>query len=151
VVAKDGEKVLVREREKYPFKGYWEFCASKIKQDESFEEAATDRLKKKIGLEGSVSYKGIEFLQTKEKGKLIMHHHLHIFLAEKLSGVPKGGEWVDIKGFSPKNPLPHIEQTLKIALNEGFSLASSDLIKEGDKFIGYETHSFREFTRKLIG
>jgi len=145
IVAKKNNQVLVTTREKYPFKGYQEFCSSKIKHDETLEEAAKDRLKEKLGLEGSLTYKGIEFLQTKENNHLIMHHHLHIFLAEEVSGNAKKGQWININHFSPEKAIPHLEQTLKIALHSGFSIATSDLIKEGEEFTSYKTHSFKSF------
>ena len=80
---------------------------------------------------------------------MVMHHHLHIFLAENVHGKEKKGVWIDIKKFQPKNPLPHIEQTLQIALQEGFMIAITDLIKEKDKFITYKTtkkEAWKSFT-----
>ena len=47
VVPKRGQKVLIDERVKYPFKGYQEFCASKLGAKETIYEAAHDRLLKK--------------------------------------------------------------------------------------------------------
>ncbi len=145
VVAKNGDKVFVRSREKYPFKGYTEFCASKVRQNETLEQAAENRLKDRLGVSGNLEYKGIEFLQTKENGKLIMHHHLHIFLATNLNGNPKDGEWINVRNFSPKKPMPHLNQTLKIALDKGFSIASGDIIKEGDEFPKYVGYSFKSY------
>ena len=145
LVAKKGDQVLVNYREKYPFKGYQEFCGSKLRHHETLEEAAKERLQRKLGLKGNVMYKGIEFLQTKENGELIMHHHLHIFLAENIRGTPKKGSWVSIQPFLPEHLLPHIVQTLKIALSSGFSIAVSDLIKEGDRYTKYITHSFKHY------
>ncbi|MFQ5620756.1 MAG: NUDIX hydrolase [Candidatus Nanoarchaeia archaeon] len=101
-------KVLVIPRAKYPFKTYQEFPASKLRRHETLEQAAVDRLKSKVGLKGNVQYKGIEFLQTKENNELIMHHHLHIFLAENPQGESTEGEWVDIEPFNSSRPLPHI-------------------------------------------
>ncbi len=145
IVAKRNNQVLVTTREKYPFKRYQEFCSSKVKLHETLEEAAKERLKEKLGLTGDITYKGIEFLQTKEKNNLVMHHHLHIFLAENLSGKQKKGEWIPIDKFKAEKPMPHLEQTLKIALHNGFSIAVSDLIKEGEEFTEYKTHSFKTF------
>ncbi len=145
IVAKKGDKVLVRHREKQPFKGYWEFCCSKIYQNETLEEAARERLKRKLGLEGMPIYKGVEFLQTKEQGEILMHHHLHVFLVEDPKGEPIEGEWVSIKPFGAKKPLPHLTQTLKIIQNTGFTIAFSDLIKEGEKYTSYITHSIKRF------
>lgn len=145
VVPKRNDTVLVTTREKYPFKDYVEFCSSKIEHHETLEEAAKDRLHKKLGLTGNVTYKGIEFLQTKENNHLVMHHHLHIFLADNLQGTPKKGRWVPINNFNPEKPIPHLEQTLKIALHKRFSIAITDLIKEGEEFTKYKTHSFKNF------
>ncbi len=144
VVAKKGNSVLYTRRSKYPFKGYGEFCSSKVEIHETLEEAARDRLHNKLGLRGPVTYKGIEFLQTKENNELVMHHHLHIFLADA-EGEPPAGEWIPIDTFSPEKPMPHLDQTLRIALHDGFSIAFSDLIKEGDAFTSYTTHSFKQF------
>lgn len=145
LVAKKGDQVLVNFREKYPFKGYQEFCGSKLRQHETVYEAAQERLHRKLGLKGILTYKGIEFLQTKEKNELVMHHHLHIFLAENLKGKNKIGKWTDLRPFKPEKPLPHIEQTLKIALSPGFSIVVTDMIKEGDCYTGYVTHSYTHF------
>jgi len=145
VVTKKGNQVLLTKRMKYPFKGYQEFCSSKIYQGETIEQAAKDRLRRKIGFTGEVTYKGVEFLQTKEKKELVMHHHLHIFLADNLKGQKKKGTWVKISPFSPEKPLPHLEQTLKIALDSGFSVAFTEMLKEGDKFTSYTTNSYQNF------
>ena len=146
VVAKKGDKVLYARRDRYPFKGYGEFCSSKLEVHETLEEAARDRLWRKLGLRGDLTYKGIEFLQTKEQDELVMHHHLHIFLAE-VEGEPTIGEWMPIDSFAPDKPMPHLDQTLRIALHEGFSIAVSDLIKEGDEFTKYSTQSFQQFKK----
>lgn len=145
LIAKKGNQVLVNYREKYPFKGYQEFCGSKLRHHETLEEAAHERLQRKLGLSGKVTYKGIEFLQTQENGQMVMHHHLHIFLAENIKGKNKIGTWTPICPFKPEKPLPHIVQTLKIALNPGFSIAVTDLIKEGDSYTKYITHSFQHY------
>ncbi len=136
LVAKKDDCVLVNYREKYPFKGYQEFCGSKLKQHETIYEAAQDRLQRKLDLTGKLTYRGIEFLQTKEKNELVMHHHLHIFLAENLKGKNKIATWTPIKPFQPEKPLPHIEQTLKIALSPGFRIAVTDRMKERDCYTG---------------
>ncbi len=145
IVPKKENKVLVMKRKKYPFKGYQEFCASKIKKQETIFEAAQQRMQEKMGITANLIYKGIEFLQTKEDGEMIMHHHLHIFLAENVQGEPKSGEWVDIENFQPKKPLPHIEQTLKMALHSGFTIAVTDMQKEGEKFTSYTTSTWKQF------
>lgn len=144
VVPKRNDTVLVTTREKYPYKGYEEFCSSKIQHHETLEEAARDRLLK-IGLRGNVTYKGIEFIQTKENNHLVMHHHLHIFLADNPQGMPKRGQWIAIHNFQPQKPIPHFDQTLKIALHDGFSIAVTDLMKEGEEFTKYKTLSFKTF------
>ena len=145
IVVKRGDKVLVIEREKEPYKGTQEFCASKIYQDETLEEAAKDRIKRKLGLTGEVIYKGIEFMQTKQDGELLMHHHLHIFLAEEPEGEAKIGEWVSIEPFGATHPLPQLHQVLKIIQSPGFTIAVTDLIKEGDEYTKCVIHSFKNF------
>ncbi len=145
LVVKKGNQGLLNYREKYPFKGYQEFCASKLRQHETIFEAAQERLHRKLGLKGTLTYRGIEFLQVKEKGQLLLHYHLHIFLVEDVRGKNKIGKWFSIKPFKPEKPLPHIDQTLKIALSPGFSIAVTDMIKEGDCYTGYVTHSYTHF------
>ncbi len=145
VVAKQSDKVLIMTREKEPYKSYQEFCSSKIYLHETLEEAAQDRLKSKLGLTGSVTYKGIQFIQTKEDNELIMHHHLHVFLSENPKDTATNGEWIPIEPFGATKPLPHIIQTLKIIQTPGFSIAVSDLIKEGESYTQYITHSFKNF------
>ena len=44
LVAKKGDQVLVNYREKYPFKGYQEFCGSKLRHHETLEEAAKEKV-----------------------------------------------------------------------------------------------------------
>ncbi|HLD04645.1 MAG TPA: hypothetical protein VJG90_02910 [Candidatus Nanoarchaeia archaeon] len=124
---------------------YQEFCGSKLRQDETIYEAAEERLRRKLGLTGRLTYRGLEFLQTKENGELIMHHHLHIFLAEDIKGKNKVGAWIPIEPFQPEKPMPHIVQTLKMALTPGFNIAVTDFIKEGDRYTGYVTHSYTHF------
>ena len=99
-------------------------------------------------MNGEVEYKGIEFLKTKEAGELLMHHHLHIFLCKNPTGEGIDGEWIPVKPFQPEKPMPHIEQSLKIAITPGFTITHSDLIKEGDQYTSYITHCFQNFSQK---
>ena len=51
-------------------------------------------------------------------------------------------------GRSDTTPLSILHErpsTLKIALSSGFSIAVSDLIKEGDRYTKYITHSFKHY------
>ncbi len=145
IVEREG-KVLIVNREKQPYKGHYEFCASKIKHGESIIEAAKDRLVRKLGLQGGVfRYCGIEFMKTKEKEQLLMHHHLHVVHVTETVGKPEVGRWIEPSELSNEKIMPHLVETIKIMQEKGFSVVHTDLIKEGKSLVGYNLHSFDTF------
>lgn len=137
VVPKRDDEILLLTRSKEPFFGLQEFLPSKVKHGEHLSEAAKDRLQLKLGLTGDLCYKGLESLKTIEQGEVLMHHLIHIFLADNCKGEAIKGEWHKIDSFNPENPVPHLLAIVDMVLFKGFSISEGIMIKEGRKYGRY--------------
>lgn len=66
-------KLLVQERLKHPYFGFWGFPGGKIRWGETIMEAAARELEEETGLSANLTYRGVyhELTKSKETGKVL--------------------------------------------------------------------------------
>jgi len=104
IVTQDGEKLLVQERLKHPYFGFWGYPGGKIRWGETILEAAARELKEETNLVAELLYRGVyhEHVESTETGEILEDKIFHIVSAQnptgKLSDVFEGGRnaWMDL-------------------------------------------------------
>jgi 8-oxo-dGTP pyrophosphatase MutT (NUDIX family) len=96
LVIEDDGKLLVQERLKHPYYGFWGFPGGKIRWGETIMEAAARELKEETGLSAELTYRGVyhELTKSKETGEVLEDKIFQIVfgknprgeLAEKFDG-----------------------------------------------------------------
>jgi len=73
LVLEDQGKLLVQERLKHPYFGFWGFPGGKIRWGETIMEAAARELEEETGLEAELIYRGVyhELTKSKETGEVL--------------------------------------------------------------------------------
>lgn len=105
VLKNDMSEVLVQERLKHPYFGFWGYPGGKIRWGETIIEAAVRELHEETNLEALLSYRGVyhEHVKSAETGELLEDKIFHIIGARAPEGILKelfeGGRstWVDLK------------------------------------------------------
>ena len=87
----DGE-LLVQERLKHPYFGFWGFAGGKIRWGETILEAAARELTEETGLTATLTYKGVyhELTKSKETGEVLEDKIFHV-----VRGVNPAGDLVE--------------------------------------------------------
>ncbi len=88
IVLKNGEQVLVQERLKHPYFGFWGYPGGKIHWGETILEAAARELAEETGLKAAMTYGGVyhEHVRSAETGEILEDKIFHVVRAEKPTG-----------------------------------------------------------------
>lgn len=88
IVTHDGDKVLVQERLKHPYFGFWGYPGGKIRWGETILEAAGRELKEETNLSAELVYQGVyhEHVESAETAEIIEDKIFHIVSATKPIG-----------------------------------------------------------------
>ncbi len=139
---KDG-KVLLQERLKEPWYGYWLVAAGKIEFGESFAEAIQRELKEETGLSGEPEFIGMVSSRSYDKEKLTYHVHMYCYKIKNLKGQVKKVKEGKNKWFRPEevdkikmHPLDHMIFEKR---NDRVWLIEQDEYFDGEKLKRTET------------
>jgi len=88
IVAQDNNKVLVQERLKHPYYGFWGYPGGKIRWGETIMQAAARELKEETGLSANMTYQGVyhEHVRSAESGEFLEDKIFHVLSAHDTSG-----------------------------------------------------------------
>lgn len=80
IVLHDEENVLVQERLKHPYFGFWGYPGGKIRWGETILEAAARELQEETNLSAELTYRGVyhEHVESAETGEIIEDKIFHI-------------------------------------------------------------------------
>lgn len=80
VIENERGKLLVQERMKHPFYGFWGFAGGKIRWGETIIEAAARELMEETNMEAELEYRGVyhELTRSKETGEILEDKIMHI-------------------------------------------------------------------------
>lgn len=92
IVLKQYDQVLVQERLKHPYFGFWGYPGGKIRWGETILEAAARELLEETGLSASMTYRGVyhERVESTEDGTIMEDKIFHI-----VSGISPSGTLAD--------------------------------------------------------
>ncbi|MFZ1300982.1 MAG: NUDIX hydrolase [Candidatus Microsaccharimonas sp.] len=96
IVLQDGDKLLVQERLKHPYFGFWGYPGGKIRWGETIIQAAQRELLEETGLTATIVYKGVyhELVKSVETGEIIEDKIFHVVNARQ----PKGAMFEVFEG-----------------------------------------------------
>jgi 8-oxo-dGTP pyrophosphatase MutT (NUDIX family) len=105
IVVKKGNKVLVQERLKHPYFGFFGYPTGKIRWGETIIEAAERELMEETGLKAKMTYRGVyhEHISSAETGEILEDKIFHVVSGasptEKLIEAFEGGRnsWMTIE------------------------------------------------------
>lgn len=108
IVLKQDDQVLVQERLKHPYFGFWGYPGGKIRWGETILEAASRELAEETGLAASMTYRGVyhERVESAEEGTIMEDKIFHIVSGTNPSGVQndtfQGGRnaWMSLKDLA---------------------------------------------------
>ena len=139
VVIHDG-KVLMQERLKEPFYGYWGFIGGKLEFDQYLLEGAAAELLEETGLTCDLQLKGLFSSKTYNNGELAYNHQMFIVLGTN----PKGklvtemregrNDWILLEEVRTLKAFPNALHSLQIAQRERFRWVEGDRFQEDDVF-----------------
>lgn len=145
VVVERNGKVLMLQRRKEPFYGYWGFPSGKIEFNQYILEAAAAELKEETGMEAELKVRGL-FSSKTYNGKTSedaqsYNHQLFIVRGEN----PKGNllettregynKWVLIDEVKNMNIFPDVVHLMLTALQDNFKMLEVDRYLENDIFL----------------
>jgi len=139
VLEKDG-KVLLNQRTKEPFYGFWAFPAGKMKMHQYILETAADELKEETGLACDLELKGLQSIKTYHEGEIAYNHQLFVVrglnpTGTLLESTREGkNQWVAIEEIKDLKTFPNIFQSIEIALGKHFRWIETERLQENDKF-----------------
>ena len=128
----DKQKILVLERSKEPFYGYFGFGGGKLRRDEYILECAGRSLKEETGLSCNLKLKGLFSSKTYEGDTLLYNHQLFVVKAtvptgELLASTRKGKNvWMSKTQLRAVNVLPSAFTLLEIAGSSHFRWIEAD-------------------------
>lgn len=81
VLQDDQQRVLVQERLKHPYYGFWGYPGGKIQWGETITQAAERELLEETGLSATLEHKGVyhELVTEKESGNMLEDKIFHVF------------------------------------------------------------------------
>lgn len=141
-VITEGEKVLVLQRKKEPFREYWGFHGGKLHATQNLLECAEQAIKEETGLTCDVELKGLLSTRTFQGDDLSYNHQLFVVQATNPTGTllqetKKGkNRWVTKSDIKDLETLPNIPHLLKIAFGKRFRWVEADRFQENDVFQG---------------
>ncbi len=131
IVLKNDGKVLVQERSKHPFFGFWGYPGGKIRWGETIIQAAERELQEETGLSATMTYKGVyhELVKSAETEEIIEDKIFHV-----------------VSGVDPKNEL---NERFEGGRNQWMSLAELAAIEKKYTSTDIET-SIGEGKQKFV-
>lgn len=81
-----GNKILLQERLKEPWYGYWLYVSGKVEFGETFDEAIARELFEETGLRGKSSFVGMVSSISKQNEKTAYHVHMYCYRITDISG-----------------------------------------------------------------
>lgn len=133
-------KILMVERRKEPFRGYWGFHGGKLKFSQYLLECAQESLKEETGLTCNLELKGLFSSKTYNNNGLSYSHQLFIVTGTNPRGKllkksRKGlNKWIKRGEVEKLKILPNIPLLIKIALSKRFRWIEADRFQENDVF-----------------
>ena len=141
IVPIKNDELLMHQRLKEPFHGYWGFVAGKQKFEVPLSKTAEEELEEEAGLIGNVEYKGLLSTRTFNNDELSYHHNLHVFKCENPIGELKNecregkNEWMKLGEIGELKVFPDIQNIIKIALNKKQTYLEQDRYQKNDEFL----------------
>lgn len=88
LVLENDEKLLVQERLKHPYYGFWGFPGGKIRWGETIMEAAARELEEETGLSADLTFRGVyhELTKSKETGEVLEDKIFQIVFGKNPAG-----------------------------------------------------------------
>lgn len=142
VIEKEDGTLLVQERLKHPYYGFWGFAGGKIRWGETIIEAAERELKEETNLSATMLYRGVyhELTRSKETGEILEDKILHIVYGSKPTGEMKevfeGGKnaWLSEDEIHAKDKV-YKSMAIEIAVGKGEqSFIEAEQIYDEDEF-----------------
>jgi predicted transcriptional regulator len=92
VLQNDQGEVLVQERLKHPYFGFWGYPGGKIRWGETIMVAAARELREETGLSAALQYRGVyhEHVISAENGEMLEDKIFHVIAGSKPDGALKG-------------------------------------------------------------
>jgi 8-oxo-dGTP diphosphatase len=105
VIENEDGKLLVQERLKHPYFGFWGFAGGKIRWGETIIEAAARELMEETGMTATLTYKGVyhELTKSKETNEVLEDKIFHVVHGSQPTGELieyfEGGhnEWLNVE------------------------------------------------------
>jgi ADP-ribose pyrophosphatase YjhB (NUDIX family) len=144
----DKDKVLLQERLKEPWYGYWLLVAGKIEMGESLKEAIDRELFEETMLEGEARFAGLVSSRSYDKDKLTYHIHMYCFKLANLKGklkkdIKEGkNRWFKQKDVSKLKMHP-LDYMIYKKRDETDWLIEQEEYFDGEKLLRTETRNIR--------
>lgn len=141
VIVKD-DKILMFQRKKEPFYGYWGFQGGKIGFSDYILECATREIMEETGLTCDVELKGLFSSKTFNNNTLSYNHQLFIVKATNPKGELKEearegvNKWFRRSEISSLKVLPNIPQLIDIAFSDSFKWVEAERLQQDGVFTG---------------
>ena len=139
VVVTKGRQVLLINRTKEPFYGYWGVHGGKLRSTNSILEQAKESLKNETGLECNLELKGLFSAKTFTED-LFYSHQLFIVKGtnprgELIKKTKKGiNQWVRKNEITKLRVLPNIPHLIKIIKGKRFRWIEAERFQKDNKF-----------------
>jgi len=142
VVVCDGDKFLMVQRDREPFREFWGFHGGKVQAGEYLLESAAKKVLEETGLECDLELKGMFSTKTYHNDKLGFTHQLMILKGINprgkllINGSKGENKWVTKKELDQLQRFPNIPHLLNIVEGKRFRWIEADRFQKEDKFIG---------------
>ena len=142
VVIYDQEKdaILMMQRTKEPFYGFWTLPSGKMKADQYLYECAAGEVKTETGLTCDYAWKGLISTKTYNDGSLSYNHQIFIMQGTNPRGTleerTREGEnhWVARKDLPSLKTYPNMHYNIEVALGDRFRWLECDGVQQNDEF-----------------
>lgn len=144
ILDEKNNKILMLERGKEPFRGYWGIHGGKLKFSQYILECAKESILEETGLTCDVKLKGLFSSKTFDGKELAYNHQLFIVKATNPKGkllkqTNKGrNRWVNRKDIKKLRILPNIPLLISIAMSKRFRWIEADRFQENEMFKGMD-------------
>lgn len=142
VIEREDGKLLVQERLKHPYFGFWGFAGGKIRWGETIIEAAARELMEEAGITATLEYRGVyhEITKSKETDEVLEDKIFHVVHGSKPQGELtedfEGGhnEWLSETELTEKEKK-YKSYGLELAVGKGqHSFVEAQQIYDKDEF-----------------
>jgi len=145
LVVFDSDKILLHERLKEPFYGYFGFAGAKMEFGEKILECAARELKEETNLEADMEIAGLINFTTYNNDKLAYHHVQFVVKCTNPKGTLKKEDregkyyWVDKEDFMSKKLFPDDPYIFEWLDTGNFFIAEMERFQENDEFKDVKT------------